>query len=134
MTRTVFITGGGRGLGADLSRAFHAAGYHVAIASRTDSGLAGTLGERARHVVCDVRDAQSVRSAVRAAVDWCGRLDVLVNNAGRSEWRKLADIDESFWNDMLATNLTSVLFASQAAAAHMLAGASIVNISSLAGK
>jgi NAD(P)-dependent dehydrogenase (short-subunit alcohol dehydrogenase family) len=134
MTRTVFITGGGRGLGADLSRAFHAAGYHVAIASRTDSGLASALGERARHVVCDVRQTPSLQEAVRTAVAWRGGLDVLVNNAGRSEWRKLADIDDDFWDDMLATNLKSVLFASQAAASHMPRGACIVNISSLAGK
>jgi 3-oxoacyl-[acyl-carrier protein] reductase/meso-butanediol dehydrogenase/(S,S)-butanediol dehydrogenase/diacetyl reductase len=134
MTRTAFITGGGRGLGADLSRAFHAAGYHVAIASRTDEGLARTLGERARHIVCDVRSPQSLADAVDAAAAWGGGLDVLVNNAGRSAWRSLGEIDEAFWDDMLATNLKSVLFASQAAARHMTAGGCIVNISSLAGK
>lgn len=134
MARTVFITGGGRGLGADLSRAFHAAGYRVAIASRTDAGLADALGERARHLVCDVRQPASLRQAMQAARDWAGSLDVLINNAGRSEWRPLGRIDDAFWNDMLATNLTSVLFASQAAAAHMTSGGCIVNISSLAGK
>lgn len=132
--RTVIVTGGGRGLGAAISRAFHDAGYHVAIVSRTDDGLAVELGERARHVVCDVRDRASVGAAIDAVATWAGRLDVLVNNAGRSAWRKLADIDELFWQDMLATNLTSVLFASQAAATHMKAGGAIVNISSLAGK
>ena len=134
MARTVFITGGGRGLGADISRAFHAAGYQVAIASRTDDGFAATLGERGRHLACDVRHVPSVQQAVRAAAAWGGGLDVLVNNVGRSAWRKLADIDEAFWDDMLATNLKSVLFASQAAAALMKPGGCIVNISSLAGK
>jgi NAD(P)-dependent dehydrogenase (short-subunit alcohol dehydrogenase family) len=134
MTRTAFITGGGRGLGADLSRAFHAAGYHVAIASRKDDGLAGTLGERARHIICDVRSPESLAAAVNTAATWGGGLDVLVNNAGRSAWRTLADIDEAFWDDMLATNLKSVLFASQAAARHMVTGGCVVNISSLAGK
>jgi 3-oxoacyl-[acyl-carrier protein] reductase/meso-butanediol dehydrogenase/(S,S)-butanediol dehydrogenase/diacetyl reductase len=134
MTRTVLITGGGRGLGADLSRAFHAAGCHVAIASRNDSGFASSLGERARHIVCDVRRPESLRDAMRATAAWTGGLDVLVNNAGRSEWRKLDDIDEAFWDDMLATNLKSVVFASQAAAAQMKPGACIVNVSSLAGK
>ena len=132
--RTVVITGGGRGLGADLSRAFYAAGYHVAIASRTNDGLAASLGERARHFACDVRQVAAIQRGMRAAAEWGGGLDVLVNNAGRSAWRKLADIDEAFWTDMLDTNLKSVLFASQAAAALMQPGGSIVNISSLAGK
>lgn len=132
--RTVVVTGGGRGLGAAISRAFHAAGYHVAIVSRTDDGLAVELGELARHLAGDVRDRASVAAAIDAVAAWTGRLDVLVNNAGRSAWRKLADIDEVFWQDMLATNLTSVLFASQAAAPHMQAGGAIVNVSSLAGK
>lgn len=134
MDGTVFITGGGRGLGATISRAFHAEGYRVAIGSRADSGLAGELGARARHIACDVRRPGSVDGAIAAAAHWGGALDVLVNNAGRSAWRKLDDIDEAFWDDMLATNLKSVLFASQAAARRMRAGAAIVNISSLAGK
>ena len=134
MPRTVVITGGGRGLGADISRAFHAAGYNVAIASRRDDGFAASLGERARHFTCDIRQVDSLREALRSAAAWGGGLDVLVNNAGRSAWRKLADIDEAFWHDMLDTNLKGVLFASQAAAALMRHGSCIVNISSLAGK
>ena len=134
MARTVFITGGGRGLGAELSRAFHGAGYRVAIASRTDHGLAGALGASATYVACDVTSAASITAAVDAAAAWGGGLDVLVNNAGRSAWRRLPDIDEAFWDDMLATNLKSVLFASQAALRHMTRGAAIVNVSSLAGK
>jgi 3-oxoacyl-[acyl-carrier protein] reductase/meso-butanediol dehydrogenase/(S,S)-butanediol dehydrogenase/diacetyl reductase len=134
MAPTAFITGGGRGLGADLSRAFHDAGFRVAIASRTDTGLARELGERATFISCDVTRPASVSDATDAAVAWGGRIDVLVNNAGRSAWRKLADIDETFLDDMLATNLASVIFASQAAVRHMTRGGCIVNVSSLAGK
>lgn len=132
--RTVLITGGSRGIGAAITRAFHAAGYWVVVANRTDSGLAATLGERARFVATDARKPAALRAAVEAAIAWTDRLDVLVNNAGYSAWRPLAEIDESFWHDMLDTNLKSVLFACQAAAAHLPRGGSIVNISSLAGK
>jgi 3-oxoacyl-[acyl-carrier protein] reductase/meso-butanediol dehydrogenase/(S,S)-butanediol dehydrogenase/diacetyl reductase len=132
--RTTIVTGGSRGLGASITRAFHRAGDHVVIAARKDTGLAGELGERARFVQTDVRDPAALRSVVAAASAWTGRLDVLVNNAGYSAWRPLAEIDLGFWEDMIATNLRSVLFASQAAAAAMGRGSAILNISSLAGK
>ena len=132
--RTVVVTGGGRGLGADITRAFHAAGDRLVIASRTDSGLAEQLGDRVRFVECDAEQPESMRNAMQAAQAWAGRLDVLVNNAGRSAWRPLADIDEAFWDGMLATNLKSVLFGTQAAAALFGSGGVVINISSLAGK
>jgi 3-oxoacyl-[acyl-carrier protein] reductase/meso-butanediol dehydrogenase/(S,S)-butanediol dehydrogenase/diacetyl reductase len=132
--QVAFITGGGRGLGADLSRAFHAAGFGVVIASRTDTGLARALGERAAFVPCDVTRAETLADAMRFAADWGGGIQVLINNAGRSAWRTLADIDEPFWDDMIATNLKSVVFASKAVLSHMQPGGCIVNISSLAGK
>jgi NAD(P)-dependent dehydrogenase (short-subunit alcohol dehydrogenase family) len=67
-------------------------------------------------------------------IKWTGNIDVLINNAGYSGWKPLEKIDEDFWDEMIDTNLKSVLFASQAALAAMQKGASIVNISSLAGK
>lgn len=132
--RTVIVTGGSRGMGAAITRAFHAGGDHVAIAGRTDTGLAAELGPRARFIAADVRRPSDLRELVKQTVAWTGGLDVLVNNAGMSAWRPLADIDETFWQDMLDTNLKSVLFASQAAAPHLRAGSAIVNISSLASK
>jgi 3-oxoacyl-[acyl-carrier protein] reductase/meso-butanediol dehydrogenase/(S,S)-butanediol dehydrogenase/diacetyl reductase len=130
----VIVTGGGRGLGASIARAFYEAGYQVVVASRTDSGWAGCLGPRARFVAVDVRDARSLASMVEQTLEWAGGVQVLVNNAGLSSWRALADIDEHFWNEMLDTNLRSVLFASQATAPHLPRGGAIVNVSSLAGK
>ena len=134
MGRTVLVTGGSRGLGAAITRAFHTAGDHVVIAARRDTGLVQELGARARFVATDVRDPEALRAVVTNALAWTGRLDVLVNNAGFSAWRPLAEIDEAFWDEMIATNLRGVLFASQAAVAHMKRNAVIVNISSLAAK
>lgn len=132
--RTVLITGGSRGMGASITRAFHDTGAHVVIASRADTGLAEALGARARFIATDVRRPADIVAAVDACVEWSGHLDTLVNNAGYSAWRPLAEIDEAFWNDMLDTNLKSVLFGIQAAAPHLSGGGSVVNISSLAGK
>ncbi len=132
--RTVIITGGSSGIGASISEAFCAQGYRVVIAGRSDNGLAQSLGGGARFVAADVRVPQALRDLVQKALDWTGRLDLLVNNAGVSAWRPLASIDESFWQEMIDTNLKGVLFASQAAATAMKPGSSIINISSLAGK
>lgn len=132
--RTIIITGGSRGIGAAISEAFHAAGDHVIIAGRTDTGLAAAMGKRARFIVTDVRHLQALHTLVKKTLDWTGRLDVLVNNAGVSAWRPLAQIDEAFWQDMIDTNLKSVLFACQAAVPYLPRGGSIINISSLAGK
>lgn len=132
--RTIIVTGGSRGIGAAISEAFHDAGHRVVIAGRTDTGLAAALGDRARFIITDVRQPKALHTLVRKTLDWTGRLDVLVNNAGISAWRPLSQVDEAFWQDMIDTNLKSVLFACQAATPYMPQGGSIINISSLAGK
>lgn len=132
--RTVIVTGGGKGIGAALSKAFCENGDAVIIASRNDNGLAATLGKRARFVSVDVRYPKELHRVAQTAVEWTGRLDVFVNNAGFSEWRPLEQVDEAFWETMIATNLKGVFFGCQAAAACLSTGGVIVNISSLAGK
>lgn len=132
--RTVVITGGGRGIGEAITRHFHGLGDRVLIGSRTDTGLARDLGEGALFQSVDVRHATESRQLIDRAIEWSGRVDVLINNAGFSGWRALANIDESFWNDMIDTNLKGPLFACQAAVPHMNEGSSVINVSSLAGK
>ncbi|RJR32862.1 MAG: SDR family oxidoreductase [Desulfobacteraceae bacterium] len=132
--RTVVITGGSRGIGAGISRAFHSSGHRVIIASRKDTGLAAELGPGAQFFATDVRDPRALRALAVNALKSTGRIDVLVNNAGLSAWRPLEKIDESFWQDMVDTNLKSVLFASQAVSNYLPRGGAIINISSLAGK
>lgn len=132
--RTVVITGGGKGIGADLARVFHKEGFRVVIGSRHDSGLAAELGERALFHRTDVCRPQELRELMQAAVDWGGRLDVAINNAGYSQWRPAAKVDEEFWQRMIDTNLKGVFFGCQAAGALLKEGGCIVNISSLASR
>jgi len=132
--KTVVVTGGGKGIGASISRRFHQEGFHVVIGSRHDSGLAAELGERALFQETDIRKAEASRALVEAALAWSGRLDVLVNNAGFSQWRPLGAVDEAFWQCMIDTNLKGMFFACQAAAEYLEQGSCIINISSLAGK
>jgi len=132
--RTTIVTGGTLGIGAAIAKAFHDAGDHIVIAARRDNGMALTLGERAMFVQTDVTQPAQLQTLVKAAMDWTGRLDVMINNAGASGWRPLDKIDETFWSTMLDVNLKSVLFGCQAAAAVMGKGSAIVNVSSMAAK
>ncbi len=134
MNRTVIITGGSKGLGASIAKAFYAAGDHVALVSRNDTGFAKSLGERARFFQADISKPAQIKKVFTEIIDWRNTIDVLVNNAGYSGWQPLEKIEEDFWDQMIDTNLKSVLFSSQAAVASMKTGASIINISSLAGK
>ena len=117
--QTVVVTGGGKGIGASISQVFHGAGYSVVIGSRTDSGLAAGLGDRAQFHATDVQKPQDTAGLVQAALDSTGRLDVMVNNSGYSEWKSVADADEAFWDRMVDTNLKGVFFGCKAAAAEL---------------
>lgn len=132
--RTVVITGGGKGIGADIARVFHKDGFHVMIGSRHDSGLTTELGERALFRKTDVCQPQELRELMQATVGWSGQLDVAINNAGYSQWRPAAQVDEEFWQQMIDTNLKGVFFSCQAAGAFLKEGGCIINISSLASK
>lgn len=133
-TKTVIVTGGSHGIGATISETFFNAGYQVVMAGRNDTGFAIKLGSRAKFIETDVRSPKRILELINKTIEWTGQLDVLVNNAGVSAWRPLRQIDERFWQEMVDTNLKSVLFTSQAALPYLKRGSSIINISSLAGK
>jgi 3-oxoacyl-[acyl-carrier protein] reductase/meso-butanediol dehydrogenase/(S,S)-butanediol dehydrogenase/diacetyl reductase len=132
--KTVIITGGTQGIGAAIAQRFHQQGAFVIIGARRDNGFAEKLGERACFVRSDVTRPDDHARLVETALKTSGRLDIYVNNAGRSQWMPLEDVTEDFWNAMLDVNAKSVLFGSQQAARVLPPGGSILNISSLAGK
>jgi 3-oxoacyl-[acyl-carrier protein] reductase len=94
--------------------------------------VASWLGERARAVRVDVRE----RASVEALLDDAGRVDVLVNNAARTLFTPLADIEPEEWDDVLATNLRGVFFGCQLAAPRMRGQGwgRILNMASIAGQ
>jgi 3-oxoacyl-[acyl-carrier protein] reductase/meso-butanediol dehydrogenase/(S,S)-butanediol dehydrogenase/diacetyl reductase len=132
--RGVVVTGGSKGIGAGIARAFHAAGWDVTVAARADNGFAASLGPRARHVAMDVRDEAGHAAAADAAMAGAGRIDCWVNCAGVSAWRPVEEIDAAFWDAMVGVNLTGAMWGCKTAAARLGPGGSIVNVSSLAGK
>jgi 3-oxoacyl-[acyl-carrier protein] reductase/meso-butanediol dehydrogenase/(S,S)-butanediol dehydrogenase/diacetyl reductase len=130
---TVAIAGGTRGMGAAIASAFAERGDKVIVGSRTEPEQ-GFLPKGVRFVSVDVRAPDQLAAFVEDAVASSGCLDVMVNCAGVSSWRPLSEIDESFWDFLIETNLKGTLFGCKAAAARMTPGGSIINISSLAGK
>ncbi|MCM3879970.1 MAG: glucose 1-dehydrogenase [Vicinamibacterales bacterium] len=124
--KVALVTGASRGLGQTFARALAAAGAHIAGTSRTLGSLESFqkaiegLGRRALPLELDVRDEQSIRTAVDAAFDVFGKIDILVNNAGCNVRKPAADVTWDDWNLIVDTNLRGAFFVAQAAAKHMV--------------
>lgn len=134
MRKTVIITGGTKGIGRSLTEGFATAGYAVVVGARNPGRIEDASPGNIQFVPIDVRlEADHFRLS-QAAIEWTGRVDVYVNNAGFSAWRPIGAIDDAFFDDMMAVNLKGAFWGCKAAAAAMPKGGVIVNISSLAGK
>jgi 3-oxoacyl-[acyl-carrier protein] reductase len=139
--RGVLVTGGSRGIGAAIARAFAERGDRVAVHYGSSAGAAKEVvaslpGEDHVAVQADLADPEAVRRAVDAAADQLGRLDVLVNNAGvflaHPPLATSYDDWQAAWSRTLATNLTGAANATFCAIPHLQAagGGAIVNVSS----
>jgi NAD(P)-dependent dehydrogenase (short-subunit alcohol dehydrogenase family) len=139
-----FVTGGGSGIGLACAQWLVRDGCAVTIAGRTESKLAGALealrasappGVVARAVACDVADEDAVRTAVSAAGEATGGLNIAVLSAGTGTFGPLLTTDLGAWRATLDTNLTGAFLGIKHAGAAIAAagGGAIVAISSIAG-
>ena len=133
-TKTIVITGGTKGIGAEIAKAFYAEGMSVVVGARADNGFAQRLGEGACFQKIDVRRESDHRRLIKKAMEWTGRMDVYINGAGFSQWRAISEVTEKFWDEMIDTNLKGTFFGCKAASQYLPQGGSIINISSIAGK
>jgi NAD(P)-dependent dehydrogenase (short-subunit alcohol dehydrogenase family) len=138
--RTVFISGGSSGIGAELVRAFAAQGASVAFCGTKPDGGKALIDEvqAAGHAApwyapCDVRDVDAYQALLARAGAELGPVRVLVNNAGRDDRHAMEDVTPAFWDDRLALNLKHYFFAIQAVAPGMAAagGGSVINMGSV---
>lgn len=138
--RVVLVTGAGSGIGRFIALRFAQAGAAVSIHYReSELGAVSTAeeiiakGGRAITVRADLRFAPAAEIIVGQTVATFGRLDVLINNAGLYPVTPLLDLSSDEWRDVIAANLDSVHFCTQAAARLMRqrGGGSIVNIASI---
>lgn len=136
---SVLITGGGSGIGAELTSAFMRQGAKVAfidIATAPSNQLCDRLeketGRRPLYLNADLRDIEALRAAATAASTAHGPVTVLVNNAAYDERHQVADVTVEYWDANQAINLRQVFFAAQAVAPGMKAagGGAIINFTS----
>jgi len=135
---SVFITGGGSGIGAALTEGFLRQGARVAFVGRSDAtAFCGRMeegtGSRPLFIQCDITDTPALRSAMARAADTNGPVRVLVNNAANDQRHEALEVDVDFWDRCMAINLRACFFACQAAIPDMrrMGGGAIVNFSSI---
>jgi NAD(P)-dependent dehydrogenase (short-subunit alcohol dehydrogenase family) len=138
--KVALITGAGRGIGEGTARVFAQAGYAVVIAERDETSGQNletelkSSGHEAFFVQTDVTLEPSIQACIAAALEKYGRLDVLVNNAGRNRRTPLLETSTEQWLNMLTLNLSSVFWFCKHAMPHLIESkGSIVNVSSLVG-
>ena len=132
--RVALVTGGGKGIGAAISRALAGMGAKVVVNYRSDA----TAAEAVAHEIggdavrCDVSDG----SAAEAMIKTIGRVDILVNNAGLVRDKLLLRMTNQDWDDIIATDLTAAFHTTKATlAGGMLRNrwGRIVNMASVVG-
>ena len=143
--RVAIVTGGGTGIGRAVCLRLAKAGAKGVVVnysrSAEDAEATATelvsLGVEALAHQADVADEAAVKAMAAATMDQFGRLDVLVNNAGTTQWVPHPDLDgltEEIWNQVLSVNLKGTFYCCRAAAPELRkTKGAIVNIASIAG-
>ncbi|MDA1051156.1 MAG: SDR family NAD(P)-dependent oxidoreductase [Planctomycetota bacterium] len=139
--KVAIVTGGSAGLGLAIAEALGDRGASVMIAARDGGRLheaVGRLqqkGHRGAGFATDVTDAEQVDSLIDRTISEFGRLDMLVNNVGRSTRGNVLDTGPDEFRELLELNFLSVVRCTQAAAPHLIESRGhVVNIGSLASK
>lgn len=138
--KRALVTGGSRGIGAEIAIVLADAGADVAIVGRDAAGLEETRwavvekGRRCVMIEAELATADGARKAGAQALEAFGTVDILVNNAGIFHRQPILETSVENWDETLAVNLRAPMLLAQAVAPGMIAQRSgkIINISSLA--
>lgn len=115
--KTVIVTAASKGLGKASALQFAEAGAKVLISSRSEADLKEAVSEikektgneEVRYAVCDITNKASIEKLVQTAVDWTGRVDVLINNAGGPPAGTFSDFADEDWQGAFELNLLSFI-------------------------
>jgi NAD(P)-dependent dehydrogenase (short-subunit alcohol dehydrogenase family) len=139
--KNAFVTGASRGIGRVIAVALADAGANVALVARSADGLAETadavaaVGRDAYVIPADVTSYDAVAEAAQIAIDKLGYVDVVVNNAGGSNFMvPFRDLRLSGWDKLIQLNLSSAVYVCHAFAGHLLdrGAGSVINVASVA--
>lgn len=140
--RVALVTGGSKGLGKAMARAFALAGADVVISSRHEDELRAALADilagtdrKGVYFVADMSRRPEADRLAKAALDAMGRVDILVNNAGTNKPQAIDAITDEVWDNVLEINLSSVMALTRALVPQMKQRrwGRIIHISSIMG-
>ncbi len=137
--KVALITGAGSGIGEAIAKRFVKDGAKVCIIGRRKKNLeevAATLpADKVKVFAGDITKHEDVKAVVKAAIEWGGKLDILVNNAAVNFEGGVVEVDLDDWNKILATNLNAPFLLMREVIPHMKdnGGGSVINIASLGG-
>jgi len=139
--RVAMITGGSMGLGRQMAEGLAEMGANLVLCARKKERCESAaeelkaLGVATLGLACDVTNPDSIRDVVEAAIAKCGRIDILINNAGTSWGAPAEEMRLEQWNKVLETNLTGTFLCSQAVGKVMIGQkrGKIINVTSIAG-
>ncbi len=132
--RSVFVSGGGSGIGASIVEHFAAQGSKVAFVDIDEAASKAVVARTgASFYKCDIRDVKAYQAVIGEAAAKNGPVTVLVNNAARDDRHRIEDVTVEFFDERMAVNLRHAYFAIQAVVPGMkqAGGGSIVNFSSV---
>ena len=136
--KTVFITGGGSGIGAAITEAFLAQGSLVSFVQRSDASIfCGQMEKKYQNrpyfIQCDISDISALNKGVDEAKEKNGPIKVLVNNAANDVRHSTLEVSEQFWDNSQALNLKAYFFSCQKVLHGMIEAmsGSIINMSSI---
>lgn len=139
--KTAIVTGGGRGLGAQIATAYAEAGANVVVCSRKlepceemSQKLKG-MGVDSLAFKCDVTNPGDVKNVVKGTVNHFGTIDILVNNSGATWGATVKDMPHEAWEKVMNVNINGTFFMSQEVGKVMIEQkhGKIINIASIAG-
>lgn len=139
--KTAIVTGGARGLGAQIAQGFAEAGANVVICSRKleacqeMSEQLKKMGVDSLAFACDITKQEDIKKVVSETNEHFGSIDILVNNSGATWGAPVVDMPYEAWQKVLNVNITGTFLMSQEVGKVMIEqnGGKIINIASVAG-